>query len=188
MKIVLLSGSNAGSKTRIAIDSANASLERDFPSVEIEIIDLKEKDMLFADGRNYLDYGGDATDVATTIMKADAIIIGMPIFNAGIPAALKNVLDLLPQKALYHKAVGILETGGSNNHFLVGEYQLKPILNYLKAQIVPTVTFINEKHFQKGEIANHDIHLRIGDLVTDTVLLAESIGFIEEKEAELLGF
>lgn len=188
MNIVLIAGSNTGRKTRGAINVATEEFKKEAPEANLQIVDLKEVESVWADGRNYLDYGGDMTDAATAIMQADALVIGMPIYQAGVPAVLKNLLDILPRKALLNKAVSIIATAGSNNHQLVPEYQLKPILNYLKASVVPSYVFINERYFENGQIINDDVTFRIQDLVTDTLVLVHGLAAMEEKESEILGF
>ena len=118
-------------------------------------------------------------------MEADAIIIGTPIFQASIPATLKNIFDLLPVNAFRDKVVSMLVTAGSPKHYLIAEQQLKPILAYMKAQIVQTYVFIEEKDFHRKEIVNDDVLFRIERLVEDTVVLTETYTKIrEEKEAE----
>ena len=149
------------------------------------LIDLADYDVQFSDGRNYLEYEGDTGFVTKTIMEADAIIIGTPIFQASIPATLKNIFDLLPVNAFRDKVVSMLVTAGSPKHYLIAEQQLKPILAYMKAQIVQTYVFIEEKDFHRKEIVNDDVLFRIERLVEDTVVLTETYTKIrEEKEAE----
>src|SRR5690606_40015939 len=114
MKIVGLSGSQIGSKTRIAMNATIKTLSENYPEVETELIDLADYKMEFSDGRNYLDYSGDTGYVTKTIMEADAIVIGTPIFQASIPAALKNIFDLLPVNAFRDKVVSMLMTAGTS--------------------------------------------------------------------------
>lgn len=182
MKIVGLSGSNVGSKTRTAMNYTFKYLNEKYPNTEVTLIDLAEYEVQFSDGRNYLEYEGDTRYVAQTIMEADAVIIGTPIFQASIPATLKNVFDLLPVNAFLDKVVSMLVTAGSAKHFLIAENQLKPILAYMKAQIVQTYVFIEEKDFNRKEIINDDVFFRINRLVEDTVVLAETYGKIREAQ------
>ncbi|QDP39304.1 NADPH-dependent FMN reductase [Radiobacillus deserti] len=185
MKIIALSGSNVGSKTRTAMDFTVKTLNEKYEEVDVELIDLAEYDMKFSDGRNYLDYEGDTGYITKSLMEADAIIVGTPIFQASIPATLKNVFDLLPQNAFLNKVVGILVTAGSSKHFLIAEQQLKPILAYMKAQIVQTYVFIEESDFYLKEIKNEDVFFRIERLVEDTVVLTKTYQKIqEEKDAQ----
>ncbi|WEG12901.1 NAD(P)H-dependent oxidoreductase [Pullulanibacillus sp. KACC 23026] len=185
MKMVVLSGSNVGSKTRTAMNLAIEILNSKYSEAEVTLIDLADYDLQFSDGRNYLDYEGDTAFVTQSIMQADALIIGTPIFQASIPATLKNVFDLLPQNAFRDKVTSLVVTAGSAKHYLIPEYQLKPILAYMKAHIVQTYVFIEEKDFYNKEIINDDVRYRLERLIDDTILLTEATAKIREaKEAE----
>ncbi|MFJ7728670.1 NADPH-dependent FMN reductase [Neobacillus sp. NPDC097160] len=185
MKIVGLSGSKVGSKTRTAMNYTFKSMSEKYPEAELTLIDLAEFDVEFSDGRNYWEYEGDTKYVTETIMAADAIIIGTPVFQASIPGTLKNIFDLLPVNAFRDKVVSMLVTAGTPKHYLMVEQQLKPILAYMKAQIVQTYVFIEEKDFYRKEITNDDVLFRIERLVDDTAVLTDTYKRIREaKEAE----
>lgn len=92
MKIVGISGSNVGSKTRTAMEYTLKMVREKYPDADITLLDLAEYEMVFSDGRNYLEYEGDTRYVTETIMAADAVIIGTPTFQASIPATLKMYL------------------------------------------------------------------------------------------------
>lgn len=188
MKIVGLSGSNIGSKTRTAIDYTMNVFQNKYPDIAVTVIDLADYDIQFSDGRDFRAYEGDTKYVAETIMEADAIIIGTPIFQASIPATLKNIFDLLPANAFRDKIASIIVTAGSSKHYLVAEQQLKPILAYMKAQIVQTYVFVEEKDFYRKQIVSDDILLRIARLVEDTVTLTETFTHIREKKEAQYGF
>ncbi|AVD55323.1 MULTISPECIES: NADPH-dependent FMN reductase [Heyndrickxia] len=184
MKIVALSGSRVGSKTRTAMNYAVNVIRGKYPNAEVTLLDLADYDVQFSDGRHYMDYEGDTKFVAQTVMDADALIIGTPVFQASIPATLKNVFDLLPEKSLRDKVASIIVTAGSPKHYLIAEQQIKPILSYMRAQIVQSYVFIEEKDFYQKEIVNEDVLLRISRLVEDTVMLTETYAKIKEaKEA-----
>ncbi|MFC4389278.1 NADPH-dependent FMN reductase [Gracilibacillus marinus] len=184
MRIVTLIGSIVGSKTRTAIKHTANLIADSYPEHEVTTIDLHDYHLPFSEGINYLDLHGDALYVTKTIMEADAIIIGTPIFQASIPGTLKNVFDLLPVNAFQDKVVSIVVTAGSSKHYLVPEQQLKPILAYMKAQIVQTYVFIEEMDFDKQTIINDDVQFRLERLVEDTIMSVESHRIIrEQKEA-----
>lgn len=188
MKIVALSGSRVGSKTRTAMNYTMEMAKRRYPDHDITLIDLADYDIQFSDGRNYIEYDGDTKYVTELIMSADAIIIGTPVFQASIPATLKNIFDLLPVNAFRDKVVSTVVTAGTAKHYLMVEQQLKPILSYMKAHIVPTYVFIEEKDFLRKEIVNDDILFRLERLVEDTVLLAEAYANIREMKDAEYGF
>lgn len=184
MKIVGVSGSIVGSKTKTAMETVAKEIVDKYPTVDFFLLDLADYSLPFSDGRNYLDYEGDAKFVTKKLMEADAIIIGTPIFQASIPATLKNIFDLLPMNAFRDKVISMLVTAGSSKHFLVVEQQLKPIISYMKGQLVQTYVFIEEKDFLKKAIVNDDVIFRIERLVEDTILLTETYKKIkEEKDA-----
>lgn len=185
MKIVVLSGSNIGSKTKTAMEVVEQMLKQHYPEHQVDFLDLAKYVLPFSDGRNYFEYDGDTKYVLETIMNADALVIGTPIFQASIPAALKNIFDLLPVHAFRDKAVSIVVTAGSSKHYLVAEQQLKPILSYMKAQIVQTFVFIEEKDFLRQEIINDDILFRLERLIEDTITQSEITEKVRlEKEAQ----
>ncbi|MCO7175382.1 NADPH-dependent FMN reductase [Sporolactobacillus kofuensis] len=188
MKIVGLSGSRVGSKTRTAMDYALKVINENYPDVDASLIDLADYEVQFSDGRNYLEYEGDTQRVAKAIMEADALIIGTPIFQASIPATLKNIFDLLPVNAFRDKVVSMMVTAGSPKHYLVAEQQLKPILAYMKAQMVQTYVFIEEKDFIRKQIVNDDILFRIDRLVEDTVLMTKTYTKLREEKEKEYGF
>ena len=188
MKIVGIAGSIVGSKTRTAMNYTMEQIRKNYPEVQITLLDLAEHELAFSDGRNYFEYEGDTKYVTETIMEADAIIIGTPTFQASIPATLKNIFDLLPVNAFRDKVVSILVTAGTAKHYLMVEQQLKPILAYMKAHIVPTYVFIEEKDFMRKEIVNDDILFRIERLVEDTILHAHAVRGIQEEKDKKYDF
>lgn len=167
MKISLLSGSIVGSKTSTALRTLLPALQQQFAGDTVQLIDLKDYNIQFSDGRNYLEYEGDTLHVVSELMDSDVIVIGTPVFQASLPATLKNIFDLLPQNALLGKVSAIVVTAGSAKHYLVAEQQLKPILSYMKAQIVQTYVFIEEQDFDGKKIINDDVLLRLDRLAAD---------------------
>lgn len=188
MKIVALSGSIVGSKTKTAMLKTVELLEQNYPEHEVILLDLADYTLEFSDGRNYFEYEGDTKYVAETIMASDAIIIGTPIFQASIPATLKNIFDLLPVNAFRDKVVSSIVTAGTPKHYLMVDQQLNPILAYMKAHIVPTYVFIEEKDFLRKEIVNDDIVFRLERLIEDTVLTVEAFESIRKKQDEKYDF
>lgn len=188
MKIVGISGSIVGSKTKIAMDYAINQVREKYPDAEVELIDLGSYNIVYSDGRNYLDYEGDTKYVTAAIMAADALIIGTPTFQASIPGTLKNIFDLLPENAFREKVVSIVVTAGSSKHYLMVEQQLKPILAYMKATVIQTYVFIEEKDFYRKEIVNDDVHFRLNRLVDDTVQMIDVMKLIQKAKDDAYDF
>ncbi|MGE9550553.1 NADPH-dependent FMN reductase [Erwinia amylovora] len=85
------------------------------------------------------------------LASADGLVIATPVYKASFSGALKTILDLLPERALEHKVVLPLATGGTIAHMLAVDYALKPVLNALKAQEVLHGVFADDT-----QIANYD--------------------------------
>ncbi len=185
MKIVGLLGTHVGSSARTTIKHFKTILEDKYSDASIDVVDLAHYNTVFSDGRNYLDYTGDTLEVTTKLMEADVIIIVTPIFQASIPGILKNVFDLLPLNAFEDKVLGVISLAGSEKHYLVVEQQLKPILSYLKAQLVQSYVFITHKDMVNNEIVNQDIINRLHRLADDVMeRYYASVEIIRRKEAQ----
>ncbi|CEI80597.1 MULTISPECIES: NADPH-dependent FMN reductase [Oceanobacillus] len=169
MKIVGISGSTIGSKTRVAVDHALKYIEKEHTGVEAEMLDLKDYDMVFSDGRSYKDYTGDTKILLEKIMQADGILLGMPVFQASIPGTLKNLFDLLPMDAFRNKVVAIIATAGTTKHYLVPEQHLKPILHYMHAWVIPKYVFVEEKDYTNYVISNQNVIDRLNKLSDDLI-------------------
>lgn len=188
MNIVLLSGSTVGSKTITAMKYLNEAITNQDDAHDIQLYDLKNLDLAFSDGRNYLDYSGDTLELTTALMQADIIFIGFPIFQASIPGTLKNVFDLLPVNAFRDKVIGIVATAGSPKHYLIAEIQLKPILSYMKAHMIQTYVFIEERDFSNGSIVNDGIIFRLNELATTTLRVSKLYNQLLEEENDQYDF
>lgn len=173
MKISILNGTAFGSKTKIAADYLLTALEEKYPEYEISLLDLADYQMEFSDGRNYLDYPGDTGKVTRELMESDTIFLITPIFQASIPGSLKNVFDLLPVQAFRDKIVSIVAVAGSEKHYLAIEQQLKPILAFMKAQMVQTYVYMLDIDFVDDKIANDGLIFRLDRLVDETIILTE---------------
>lgn len=174
MNVLVLAGSNVGSKTATALDYVTNYFKEHHSTHNIEMIDLKDKKLNLADGRHYEDWSGDTKEVVSKMLGADVIIIGFPVFQASIPAVLKNLFDLLPIDGLRGKTVSIVSTAGSNRHFLVAEMMLKPILNYMKAHVLSTYVFITPESYEGKRLTDVNILHRLDRLADETIQIAEA--------------
>lgn len=111
------------------------------------------------------------------VRRADVVVVGTPVYQGSLTGVLKNCLDLLPTSIWRHKVVGLVVTGGTYQHFLVGENQLKPIFSYLKAHVAPGYIYAHSAHFNAAkEISDPDILDRIAQLGDELIQLCERVG------------
>jgi FMN reductase len=88
----------------------------------------------------------DIARAADLFARADAVVIGTPVYKAAYSGLLKSLLDLLPQRALAGKTVLPLATGGTTAHVLAIDYALRPVLSAMGAAHVVQGWFVLDRH------------------------------------------
>ncbi|CAM3126393.1 FMN reductase [Lactococcus hircilactis] len=189
MNYLILNGTIVGNKTRNLLEIYQNNIKEKLSETDsISFIDLKDKKMVFSDGRNWQDYSGDTLSVLTEVMNADVIVFGIPTFQASFPAPLKNIFDLLPEAAFLNKTIGFIVTAGSQKHYLVMENQLKPILTFMKANIMHHYVFAYDFDFKGSELESDDIEMRLESYAKETIEAATSYDYFLKQQEEQYDF
>ncbi|UFJ40898.1 NAD(P)H-dependent oxidoreductase [Brevibacillus humidisoli] len=176
MKLLAISGTITGSKTRVVVQKVLEEIKQANPEIEAEMLDLKDYDVQFCDGRDPSTYTGDTKKVIDMVASADFYIIGTPIFQGSITGALKNLFDLVPPQAFRHKVMGFVATGGTYQHYLVIENQLKPIAGYFRAFVAPGYVYAHQDHFSKqNELVAPEVLERVSDLAKELVHMQKAL-------------
>lgn len=176
MKLLGISGTITGAKIKIVVEKVLEEVKKNNPDIEVELLDLKQYDVQFCDGRDPATYTGDTKKVIDIVSSADFYIIGTPIFQGSITGALKNLFDLIPPKVFRNKVMGFVATGGTYQHYLVIENQLKPIASYFRAFVAPGFVYTNYDHFStKNELVDQDVLERIAMLSKEVVFMQKAL-------------
>ena len=142
--------------TRWILDSARSSRQ----DMEIELINLADKKVAFADGRPPEQYNDDTAAIVASVRAADGVIIASPVYRGSFTGALKNLLDHLPLESLAGKPVGIVAMGATQHHFLGVDWHLRDVLAWFGALVAPTSVYLAAGDFvdgQPGESAKQDL-------------------------------
>src|SRR5690606_7067553 len=143
MHVVLLSGSpSARSRTELLLEYVGQHLlERGLEISLLRVRDFPAEDLLHAD------FSSPAVQqLQQLVASADGLVVATPVYKASFTGALKVLLDLLPERALAHKAVLPIASGGRPAHLLAVDYALKPVLAALKAQeMLPGVFAVDKQ-------------------------------------------
>jgi len=170
MKLLGISGTIVGSKTKTAVQAVLDKVKEAYPEVEVELLDMKDYQVQFCDGRDPADYDGDTRTVIDKVASADFYVIGTPVFQASITGVLKNLFDLVPISAFYQKVMGFVATGGTYQHYLMVENQLKPIAGFFRAYVAPSYVYLHDDHFdEQKRIADPEVLSRIERLAHEVV-------------------
>lgn len=188
MKLLGISGTIVGNKTEVAVEKLLNYVRKKDSSINAELLNLKDYDLEFCDGRDLSAYNQDTNVIINKIREADAYIIGTPVFQGSFTGTLKNLFDLLPPKVLRHKIVGFIATGGTFQHYLVVENQLKPIAGYFRSYVTPSNVYLNDSHFNKQkEIVDKDVLIRLDNLASEVIFMQRQLGNESGLEPVFLG-
>jgi FMN reductase len=148
MLVVSLGGSpSLRSRSGVLLERAGRWLQRQgVEVVTFQVRDFPAQDLLHArfDSPHVLNF-------LELVDKADGLVVATPVYKASFSGALKTLLDLLPERALGHKVVLPIATGGSIAHMLAVDYALKPVLAALKAQEMLQGIFADDSQITYGE-------------------------------------
>ncbi len=179
LKILAINGSLTPppSRTRVVLDVALAAARAAEPSAETEVLELRDYDLEFCDGRAPDQYN-KATQAALALVEAaDAYLVATPIYRASYTGALKNFFDLVPndpngKDPLRGKGVGLLATGGSDHHYLVLEHQLRPLFGFFGAQTLARAVYGSPKDFNAAKQVEGRLVSELQQLGQELVALA----------------
>ncbi|EIK60074.1 NADPH-dependent FMN reductase [Pseudomonas lactis] len=148
MLVVTLGGSpSQRSRSGVLLDKTRQWLQQQgVEVVSYQVRDFPAEDLLHArfDSPKVI-------DLLQQVANADGLVIATPVYKASFSGALKTLLDLLPERALAHKVVLPMATGGSIAHMLAVDYALKPVLSALKAQELLHGIFAEDSQIAYGE-------------------------------------
>ncbi|MGE0824704.1 MAG: NADPH-dependent FMN reductase [Candidatus Binatia bacterium] len=179
--ILGISGSlTKGGSTRAVVDAALAAAKAHVPAVTIDVIDLRNVQLSFCDGRPVNEYPDDTPQVVARIQAADAYVIGTPIYRGSYTGSLKNLLDHVPVEAMMGKVAGLVVTAATDHHYLSIDQELRPVLMWFNLHLVPGSVYVRSNQLQGTEIIDDQVqdHLRLlGEAVVD---LQQSLGNLSQ--------
>jgi FMN reductase len=86
------------------------------------------------------------------IAAADAVIVGAPVYKAGISGLFKSFVDVLDNDLLIAKPVVLAATAGSSRHALVVDEQMRSLFAYMRALTLPTAVFAAPEDWGAAEL------------------------------------
>jgi FMN reductase len=137
-----------------ALNATTAAAKAVEPALEIDLLNLADVHIAFADGRAPDAYGDDTAAIVKRIASADIVILASPVYRASFTGALKNLLDHLPVEALMGKPCGIVAMGATAHHFLGVEWHLRDVLTWFGAIVPPTGVYLSSADFVDGNLVD----------------------------------
>ena len=161
VKIIGLSGSlSAPSRTRALVEAVIGEITRQ-TGHGAALIDIAELAPDLGRSLGSFVLPPAIEEAHAQLRGADLIVIGVPVYKASYPGAFKHFLDLIDPKALEGKAAILVATGGSEQHALILEHQLRTLTSYLGVYSAPKTVFARDTDFADYRLANPAIAERV---------------------------
>ncbi|RQH00708.1 NADPH-dependent FMN reductase [Natrarchaeobius oligotrophus] len=122
------------SVTRTALERALEAA--DDAGASTELIDLREYDIPTFDADRSREDAGEAAVLAERLRKADAIVLGTPMYHGSYASPLKTALDYCGFDEFEDKTVGLLAVSGGSFPVTALEH-LRSVCRSLNAWVLP---------------------------------------------------
>lgn len=137
------------SKTRALIAAAAARTSA-FYGISASVHDLDDFGPSLGQARALSDLTPQGRSIVDSLIAADALILGSPVYNGSYTGLFKHLFDLIDPGALAGKPILLTATGGGEKHALVIEHQLRPLFGFFEAATLPTGIYASNADFIDG--------------------------------------
>lgn len=132
-----------------------------------ELLDVEDFGASLGQARKLDDLDATGRRVAETLLRADILVVGTPVYKGSYSGLFKHALDLLGPFDLQSKPVVLTATGGSDRHALIIEHQLRPLFGFFAAHTVPTGIYAVDRDFVDGQLSSDQVHLRVTQAISE---------------------
>jgi NAD(P)H-dependent FMN reductase len=166
-QVVLIQGSlNKESRTAILVDHAAEEMKR--AGLETTLLDLRNIQMEFCDGRSLKEYHPEMQQAYQAMEKADAFVIGMPVYCYSVSGPLKNFIDITSD-AMEKKIAGILCNAGGNRSYM-SSADLSNILAYEShVTTVQPIVYSSYEDYDDQTLTGDKVKSKIREMVDHLV-------------------
>lgn len=130
-------------------------------------------------------YGHPAVGQARErVAQAQGIILAVPVYNYGVNAAAKNLIELTG-RAWTGKVVGFLcAAGGANSYMSVMGLANSLMLDF-RCVVVPRFVYATERDFEDEQLAaDGEVRRRVRTLTQDVAAFAGALQGLTDREEE----
>ncbi|NOG45571.1 MAG: NAD(P)H-dependent oxidoreductase [Calditrichaeota bacterium] len=174
MKITILS-SSLNKKSRSLVLSQYAKKMISAQISDCTLLDLKMFDIPFCGEQGAYDHK-NVIAIKNELAESDAIIVSGPVYNYGVNAVTKNILDLTGE-AWAEKPIGfICMAGGQASYMSIMGFANSLMLNF-RSLIVPRFVYAlpNSIDSENSTIKDDSIKKRIDELCENIIRLAQAL-------------
>lgn len=151
--------------TRFCLCHALTAAERG--GVTTDLVDLRKLELPVFDSDTDTKAAGDAASLVTRIGRADAVILGTPMYHGSYSSPLKTALDYCGFDEFENTTVGLLAVSGGNFPITALDH-LRSVLRALDAWVLPFQAAVPRSSsavdFEMGEFNDEDHAGRVATL------------------------
>ncbi len=163
--LAISAGLSQPSSTRLLTDRlATAARGELGAETTVEVVELREHAHDITDNLLTGFANQRLRPVLEQLEAADGLILVSPTFSASYSGLFKSFMDLVEPESVHDKPVLLGATGGTERHSLVLEHALRPLLAYLRAQVVPTAVYAASSDWGNDSDLNQRITRAAGEL------------------------
>ncbi len=170
--ILLVSCSlNPDSRSRVL---ARAAFDRLAETGEpVEFVDLQELPLPLCDGATaYAD--PNAVRLADLGTRADGIVLATPVYNYGVSAATKNLVELTG-RSWTGKVVGLVLAAGGPGSYMAGMGLANSLMLDFRCLIVPRFVYVDGDAFDGDAVTDPDVDRRVAELAREVVRVSRAL-------------
>jgi FMN reductase len=160
-RIVGISGNlRRPSRTRTLVEAVATKVAR-IQQISFSIYDVVDAGSGLGTALQRNELTAEAEYLVRAIERADALIVGTPVYKGSYTGLFKHLFDFVDPKALENTPVVLTATGGGLRHALVVEHQLRPLFGFFSALVVPTTVYVSDQDFIDGKLADREVSERV---------------------------
>lgn len=178
--VVISAGLSTPSSTRQIADQISAAVSAAVSNrgegLDIQVIEVSE---LVNDLAQVMSTGVSTPkldEARKNLSAADGLVVVTPIFKASYSGLFKMFFDALDDDALNAMPTIIAATAGTARHSLALEFAVRPLLVYLRADVVPTSLFAATEDFGNSEGAAFSARVSRAAAELADRMLARAVG------------
>ena len=177
MVLVISCSLNPDSRSRVLAESVRDKFAE--IGQPVEAFDLRETQLPMCDGVTA--YGDpNARRLAALITSADAIVLAAPVYNYGVSAATKNLVELTG-RAWTGKVVGMLYAAGGQTSYMSGMGLANSLMLDFRCLVIPRFVYADGKAFDGDRISDPEIERRVTELALEVARVSTALRGTSQK-------
>lgn len=139
----------------------------------VEFVDLRDVPLPLCDGAGT--YGDpNARRLAALGEQAGAVVLAAPVYNYGVSAATKNLVELTG-RSWTGKVVGMLLAAGGPGSYMSGTGLANSLMLDFRCLVIPRYVYANGDAFDGERIIDPEIDRRVAELAREVTRVSRAL-------------